>query len=146
MIRKSLEEFGGMRSLVIDDQNTVRAGNGTLEEAGQVGIEKVRIIDAEGDELIAVRRHGLTEEQWKRYALADNRSSELSEWDTEVLAELKDDIDLRDFFFEPELDDLLKGCSDGDDHDDGHGGMGGKQQKEVECKCPHCGESFIKLV
>lgn len=144
MIRSSLEEFGGMRSLVVDEHNQVRAGNGTLEEAGQIGIEKVRIIDATGDELIAVRRHGLTEEQWKRYEVKDNRSSDLSSWDAEVLEELNEEIDLREFFFEPELDEILSKADEAPEIDDEAGlDLGGK--KEIECECPNCGHQFTKL-
>ena len=107
VIRTSLEKFGGMRSIVLDENNVIRAGNGTVEEAGQIGIEKVRVIDANGDEIIAVRRKGLTEAEWKEYAVADNRSSDLSEWDAEVLAELSEEIDLSGLFFEDELAELL---------------------------------------
>ena len=111
-IRTSLEKFGGMRSLVIDESNTVRAGNGTLEEAGQLGIEKVRIIDADGDELIAVRRTGLTEKEWKEYAIADNRSSDLSTWHAEILEEIAEEIDLSQYFLDDELGDLLAALND----------------------------------
>ena len=107
MIRTSLEKFGGMRSIVLDENNIIRAGNGTVEEAGQLGIEKVRVIDADGDEIIAVRRKGLSEAEWKEYAVADNRSSDLSEWDAEVLAELSEEIDLSGLFFEDELAELM---------------------------------------
>jgi DNA modification methylase len=96
-----------MRSIVLDENNVIRAGNGTVEEAGQIGIEKVRVIDADGDEIIAVRRKGLTEAEWKEYAVADNRSSDLSEWDAKVLAELSEEIDLSGLFFEDELAELL---------------------------------------
>lgn len=103
MIRRSLEKFGGMRSIVIDDKNIVRAGNGTLEEAGQLGIDRVRIIEADGSELIAVRRKGLSEDDWKEYAIADNRSSDLSEWDVDVLQETHNEVDLSDWFTRDEI-------------------------------------------
>lgn len=151
MIRSSLEEFGGMRSLVVDSENQVRAGNGTLEEAGQIGIEKVRIIDAAGDELIAVRRHGLSEDQWKRYEIKDNRASDLSDFDTEILMELQEEdaIDLREFWFEPELDELLKGADESltldDDLDLGQSDREIGSKKEIECECPNCGQRFTKV-
>ena len=131
-IRASLEQFGGMRSIVIDEQNTVRAGNGTVEEAGQVGIEKVRIVDAEGDEIIAVRRHGLTEEQWKTYAIADNRTAELSEWSTEVLAELQNDVDLSQFWRDDELDRLLGQTVDDVNYDELWEGMPEFNQNDAD--------------
>lgn len=127
-IVKSLEKFGGMRSIVLDDQNRVRAGNGTVEAAAQIGIHKVRIIDADGHEIIAVRRKGLSEEEWKTYAIADNRSSELSEWEPEVLLEYMDEgVDLSQFWYEEELQSLWEDAAqlnDGGDFEDEDGGSG----------------------
>lgn len=83
------------------------AGNATLAAAGQAGLARVRIVDADGTELIAVRRTGLTPEQKQRLALYDNRAGELAEWDTEVLASLADDVDLTALWDADELADLL---------------------------------------
>src|SRR5437868_3621944 len=63
MIASALQEVGAARSIVIDEDGEILAGNGTIEAAGQVGIERVRVVDAEGDEIIAVRRSGLSQEQ-----------------------------------------------------------------------------------
>lgn len=106
LINTSLQKFGGMRSIVLDENNVVRAGNGTVTEAKELGFQKVKIIDAEGDELIAVRRKGLTEKDWIQYGVADNRSSDLSEWDTELLLELDDEFDLGDSFEEFEIEEF----------------------------------------
>lgn len=86
VIANSLQNVGAARSIVIDDTDVVLAGNGVLEAAAEVGITKVRVIEATGDEIIAVRRRGLTTEQKRHLAMADNRSSELAEWDAEQLA------------------------------------------------------------
>jgi len=88
MIVESLQRFGAARSIVIDEDNTVLAGNGTTEAAAVAGIARVRVVEADGNELIAVRRRGLTEEQKAALALADNRTAELAEWDVEILAQL----------------------------------------------------------
>lgn len=106
MIRDSLKKFGGMRSIVLDENNIVRAGNGTITEAKDLGLDKVRIIDADGDEIIAVRRKGLTEKDWIQYGVADNRSSDLSEWDSEILLELDEEFDLEDYFTPDEIEDF----------------------------------------
>lgn len=87
MIRQSLEEIGGFRSIGVDGENIVRAGNGVFQQAQELGL-KVRIIDAKPDELIAVRRLDLSGKKAIRAALLDNRTSETSEWDTEILAAL----------------------------------------------------------
>ncbi len=108
MIAASLQEVGAARSIVIDENNEILAGNGTWEAAGQVGIERVRVVEADGNELIAVRRIGLTDDQKKRLALADNRTAELAEWDLEVLQELNDqDGILEGLFYENEIDRML---------------------------------------
>lgn len=107
LIQESLQRFGAARSIVIDEEGRVLAGNGTVEGAKAAGIEKVRIIEASGDELVAVRRSGLTEEQKIGLALADNRSSDLSEWDALMLEQLAAEQDLAPWFEADELAALL---------------------------------------
>lgn len=102
MIADALNEVGAARSIVIDEHNTVLAGNATVDAAAQAGIERVRIIDADGDELIAVRRSNLTEQQKTRLALFDNRAAELADWKPEVLAALTTD-DAHGVFRDDEL-------------------------------------------
>ena len=103
LIAESLKRFGAARSIVIDEDGRILAGNGTVEGAKKAGIDKLRIIEAEGDELIAVRRAGLTEDQKVGLALADNRSSDLSEWDNEMLRQLSEEHDLTPWFEDGEL-------------------------------------------
>jgi len=107
-IMQSLQEVGAARSIVIDEDNIILAGNGVIEAAGQVGIENVRIIEADGNEIIAVKRKGLTQEQKTRLALFDNRAGELAEWDTDEIRTLLDEgFNFDGLFFENELDALL---------------------------------------
>ena len=103
LIAESLKRFGAARSIVIDEDGRILAGNGTVEGAKKAGIDKLRIIEAEGDELIAVRRAGLTEDQKVGLALADNRSSDLSEWDNDMLRQLSEEHDLTPWFEDDEL-------------------------------------------
>lgn len=108
MIVDSLHRVGAARSIVIDEHNTVLAGNGVLEAAAEAGIERVRIIEASGHEIIAVRRRGLTHEQKFHLAVSDNRGTETSEWKREQLrADLDAGLDLGLFFEAPELASLL---------------------------------------
>jgi DNA modification methylase len=65
------------------------------------------VIDADGEEVIAVRRSNLTPEQKTRLALYDNRAAELAEWDVDVLAGLSDEGTLEGLFTSEELDALL---------------------------------------
>jgi site-specific DNA-methyltransferase (adenine-specific) len=103
LIAESLKRYGAARSIVIDEDGRILAGNGTVEGAKKAGIDKLRIIEADGDELIAVRRAGLSEDQKVGLALADNRSSDLSEWDNEMLRQLSEEHDLTPWFEDDEL-------------------------------------------
>jgi hypothetical protein len=107
LIEDSLQECGAGRSLLIDEANMLIAGHATVEAAGNVGIEKVRIIDVAGDELVALRRSNLSPAQKRRLALFDNRTAEFAEWEPEVLARmLADGEDLTKFWTDDELDIL----------------------------------------
>ncbi len=85
MIETSLRELGAARSIVIDENDVILAGNGTVTSAPNAGISRVRVVDAEGDELIAVRRRNLSDEQKKLLAVRDNAASDSSEWEAEVV-------------------------------------------------------------
>ena len=88
VIRKSLEELGAGRSVLIDKNNTLIAGNGVFEQAQALGIP-VRVIETDGTELVAVKRTDIAEgdEKRKRLALADNVASDLSDFDDDLLHE-----------------------------------------------------------
>lgn len=88
VIKKSLEELGAGRSVLIDRDNTLIAGNGVFEQAQALGIP-VRVIETDGTELVAVKRTDIAEgdEKRKRLALADNVASDLSEFDDDLLRE-----------------------------------------------------------
>lgn len=103
VIERSLSEVGAARSIVIDEDGVILAGNATTTAAQQAGITRVRVVDADGDELIAVRRTGLTDEQKVKLALADNRAAELADWDPATLAALAADVDVSGLFYPHEL-------------------------------------------
>jgi hypothetical protein len=86
MLVDALGQVGAARSIVIDEDNIVRAGNGLVVAAAEAGITKVQVVEADGATIIAVRRRGLTPEQKRALALFDNRTGELAEWDGEQLA------------------------------------------------------------
>lgn len=117
MIGAALRDVGAARSIVIDETATILAGNATVRAAKEAGIRKLRVIDVAGDELVAVRRTGLTDEQKTRLALFDNRAAELAEWDPTILQALADrGFALDGFWTSEELDTLLtqlRGAADG---------------------------------
>ena len=107
LIKESLKKYGAGRSIVIDEENRILAGNGTIAGARAAGIKNVRVIETEGDEIIAVKRKGLSEDQKVGLALADNRTSDLSEWDKEMLHQLSEDHDIDPWFTKEDLAEIL---------------------------------------
>lgn len=87
MLVDALGQVGAARSIVIDEADSVLAGNGLLEAAAEAGITKLQVVEADGDTIVAVRRRNLTAEQKRALALFDNRTGELAEWDAEQLAD-----------------------------------------------------------
>jgi len=147
LIAESLKQFGAARSIVIDENGRVLAGNGTVEGAKAAGITKVRIIETKGDELIAVQRTGLTEKEKVGLALADNRSSDLSEWDNEMLRHLSEEHDIAPWFTSEDLSKLGIESPDFDPAlEDDQGQLDKLDKKEIDCVCPSCGHEFIKQI
>lgn len=112
MIRESLRRFGANRGMVAakqpDGTYRVYAGNGVLEAARAEGIQKVKLVEVSGDELPVMVVDHLTAEQLEAYALADNRTGELSEWSADAIQEAIDrGVDV-DWMWNPdELDELM---------------------------------------
>lgn len=135
LIEKSLNEVGAARSIVIDEDGVILAGNGTVDAASAAGITRVRVVEADGHEIIAVRRRGLTDEQKTRLALFDNQAGALAEWDPMAIATIRqDDASLLDgLFTSAELDDILEDAADA------VLGQETKVKKPIECPaCGHC--------
>ncbi len=107
LVRESLQRYGAGRSILLDVNGAIIAGNKTVEAAKAVGMEDVQIVKSDGSKLIAVQRTDLNidDKAARELAIADNRASELGlEWDTEVLKEFEhEDIDLSPFWDEREL-------------------------------------------
>jgi DNA modification methylase len=107
LIQESIKRYGAARSIVIDEDNRILAGNGTIEGAKQAGIKNVRVIETDGSEIIAVKRTGLTEHEKVGLALADNRTSDLSDWDAEMLHQLSQEHDVSPWFDEEDLAEII---------------------------------------
>lgn len=107
LIAESLQRYGAARSIVIDEDNRILAGNGTIEGAKAAGIKNLRIIETDGTEVIAVKRTGLSEDEKVGLALADNRTSDLSDWDAEMLQQLSEEHDVSLWFEEEDLAEII---------------------------------------
>jgi site-specific DNA-methyltransferase (adenine-specific) len=132
----SFRRFGQQIPLVVDKSNVVRVGNARLEAAKQLGWDTIQIV-----------RTDLTSSEAIAYAIADNRTAELAEWDDDVLAAqlnglLAEDEDLLASagFTDEELEELLN-------EPDFEPGTEGDQGKLDELApkivtCPHCRTEF----
>ena len=88
VIKKSLDSCGAGRSILLDEENNVLAGNGVL--TANAGRMKVRVIEADGSEIIAVKRNNLTDDEKEKLKLFDNYAGDLSKWDWDELKVLND--------------------------------------------------------
>lgn len=113
-IKGSLAKFGQQKPIIVDKNGVVVAGNGTMEAAKSLGWNEINVVRTEltGPDAIA-------------FALADNRTAELAEWDLDplnkTLQSLKDiDFDLGaigfdDDFMEAHTPEVIKeGLTDED--------------------------------
>lgn len=83
-IQESLRRFGQRKPIVVTHDSVVIAGNGTLEAARSLGWTDISVTRAPQD---------WSTDQVKAYALADNRSAELAEWDESIMAEQLIELD-----------------------------------------------------
>jgi DNA modification methylase len=92
-IKASLRKFGQQKPIVIDAKGIVLAGNGTLTAAKELGWTEIEIT-----------RTTLQGVEATAFAIADNRSAELAEWEdslADVLKSLaKADVDLAELGFD----------------------------------------------
>ncbi len=114
MVEASLREVGAGRSILVDKDGRVIAGNKTLESAADIGLE-IQTIQSDGSKLIVVQRTDLDLSDdagpARRLAYFDNRASETGlAWDAEqLLASMNDGLSFDGLFAQDELDALLEG-------------------------------------
>jgi len=77
LIEKSLTKFGAGRSILLDKNNRIIAGNKSVENASAIGMEDVQIVESDGKRIIAVKRTDidLDSPEGREMALADNASA-----------------------------------------------------------------------
>ena len=106
LMEKSLKELGAGRSILIDKDGNIIAGNKTQLAAIKAGIKKVRVIESDGTELIAVKRTDveIDSKQGRELALADNLTTQINlSWDNAELTQVADEkgIELQDWGIDP---------------------------------------------
>ena len=88
LLEKSLRENGAGRSILLDKDNNIIAGNGIVEVAGQIGLNKVKIVETTGDEIVAVKRTDikLDSKKGRKMARDDNATAYADlDWNEENL-------------------------------------------------------------
>jgi hypothetical protein len=126
LIEKSFSKFGAGRSILIDKNNRIIAGNKSVENAMSIGLDDVQIVESDGKRIIAVKRMDidLDTPQGREMALADNASAKANivfdaelieaelgeatavEWGIEVADKLEaeeDDFDVPDGGLETDI-------------------------------------------
>ena len=89
LVKRSLKELGAGRSVLVDKDGNIIAGNKTVEAAKALGIDDVVIVKTTGRQLVAVQRTDieLDSEKGRALALADNATASAGlEWNYETLA------------------------------------------------------------
>lgn len=111
-IKASLRKFGQQKPIVVDAKGIVLAGNGTLAAAKELGWEEIEIVrtQLEGVEATA-------------FAIADNRSAELAEWEDKLVDVIKSliaaGVDGDDLgFSQMDIDDMMQADAIADEADE----------------------------
>ncbi len=84
-IKASLRKFGQQKPIVVDAKGIVLAGNGTLTAAKELGWTEIEIT-----------RTTLQGVEATAFAIADNRTAELAEWDDDGLAKVLELLKVED--------------------------------------------------
>jgi ParB-like chromosome segregation protein Spo0J len=127
----SLKRFGQQRPIVAQRDGTVLAGNGVL--AGALALGWTDVI---------VRWTDLTGADAMAYALADNRSSELAEWDFPALKDQLQELDTGDFdmtatgWNDKELEFLMTVAAPPDEF------ATVDENIDTQHRCPKCGYEY----
>lgn len=96
LIEESLRKFGAGRSILIDKNNRIIAGNKTIENAVNVGLDNVIVVETDGNQIVAVKRKDidLDSEKGRELALADNATGKANlAWDVEAIKQITEQWD-----------------------------------------------------
>lgn len=116
-VMESIKKFGYTNPIIVNAENEILAGHTRLSALKELG----------ADEVECIRLTHLSEQEEKAFRIADNRVSDFSEWDNDLLtAEMKEinAVDWELFGFKEK--ELLK------------------LQPVEMCTCPKCGAVFAK--
>ena len=97
-----MRENGAGRSILLDKDNNIIAGNGIVEAAGNIGLEDLQIVETDGTKIVAVKRMDveLNSKRGREMALADNATAAIDlDWDKDLALDEAENwgIDLTDW-------------------------------------------------
>lgn len=125
-IKASLARFGQQRPILVDAQGVLIAGEGTLTAAAELGWPTIE-----------VKRSALSGAEARAYALADNRTTDLSTWDEDELRRTAEELEEAGAelmaaagFIEDELDDLMAEMEGVEDDAEQESGRAGEQESD----------------
>jgi hypothetical protein len=100
LIEKSLRNYGAGRSILLDKNNRIIAGNKTVENAAQIGFENVIVVETTGNDIVAVKRTDIDidSKAGRELAFADNATSKANlDWDENLLFDEFEQTQLSDW-------------------------------------------------
>jgi hypothetical protein len=155
MLSQSLQDLGAGRSILVDRNGVIIAGNKTAEAAIAEGLEDAIVVQTQGDKVVVVQRTDLdltTDPKAKQLAIADNRIAEIDlSWDAEALQKLAEEVDLSWLEVDDNFFEELEAMENEELDDQDYGEPEESSSKEIDtddfefdCKCPKCGFEFTK--
>ena len=125
VVAKSIKKYGFKNPLIVDSKGIVWCGNTRLKASKKLGLKEVPCIVADD----------LTEEQIRELALIDNKSSEIAEWDFDLLGEELADLNLDEFELDWNLPTENIDWASVEDLTESNY----EEPEKTYLKCPHCG-------
>lgn len=124
-VAESIRQVGYRQRIIVDENNVILAGHTRWKALKKLGWKEAEV----------QRELDMTEEQKRKYRLLDNKVSEKSGWDYELLEWEMEDLDFEgydfgfDTFEDVNVDDLFVESEP-------------KEKEKKKVTCPHCGEEF----
>lgn len=134
LLSTSFEKYGAGRSILIDKENNIIAGNHAFQKAVEAGIENVIIVPTDGKTLVAVQRTDidLNSKIGREMAIIDNTSAQANiDLDTDIIDMLHTEFEMNLDDIGVNLDDLDAADEYDEDEDDGEGSGSGPSKKDV---------------
>ena len=106
LMERSFKELGAGRSILLDRNGNIIAGNKSQKAAIAAGIKRVRVVETTGDELVAVKRTDvdIDSAEGRKMAFLDNLTTQVNlTWDETEIQTVQADVegfDPEDFGFD----------------------------------------------